>query len=282
MEFKNFQEQIFFSTVRITKPGKSGVGASIGTGFLYSELLNEADGTSVILLISTRHVFGDPSQPILLNFHMKNNEETGPDLGKTVSLQSNEFKGIFIGHPNPNVDLACINISMISSPKLKIFYKSIYNKMLLNFPEEQLFAGNDVLFIGYPENRFDTVHNLPILRRGCFASMPNIDFNAKQQFIIDAQVFPGSSGSPVFTLIGNKFKLIGVIAETMIKNEKLQVMPTQTAFGVQQFLGLGIVIKVNLINELIDYVLEKIKELIDKQEVEPIIKSNNNHPKNSI
>ena len=97
MEFKNFQEQVFFSTVRITIPGKSGVGASIGTGFLFSELLNEADGTSVVLLISTRHVFGDPSQPILLNFHMKNNEETGPDLGKTVIMQSNELGGNFFG-----------------------------------------------------------------------------------------------------------------------------------------------------------------------------------------
>lgn len=130
MELRNFQEQIFFSTVRITIPNESGTGASIGTGFIFSKLLNESDDTTVILLLSTRHVFGDPSKPISLNFHQKEDDGEGPKLGKISRLQSNEFSGIFEGHPNPDIDLACINISMIANPKLNIFYKNIAPEMI--------------------------------------------------------------------------------------------------------------------------------------------------------
>jgi len=270
MKLDKFQEQIFFSTVRITIPSKSDSGASIGSGFIFNAPLNDPKNRFVTLLISNRHVYGDASQPIILNFHKRRPDGSGPELGQIVTLQDRQFTGIYKGHPDPGVDLACINISVIAQPERNIFYKNIYPEMLSDFSEDDLLPGADVWFIGYPENRFDTTHNLPILRRGYIASIPKVDFNAKKQFIIDAQVFSGSSGSPVFTVLGGKFKLLGVVTKTMIRNEQLQAVPTSVALGVQQILGLGIVIKATVVKELIDHVTKEIKVLLEKKEGEPV------------
>jgi S1-C subfamily serine protease len=130
--------------------------------------------------------------------------------------------------------------------------------MLADFTEEKLNPGLDIWFVGYPDNRFDSTNNLPLLRRGYISSIPKVDYNSQKQFIIDAQVFQGSSGSPVFAPIGNKYKLIGVVSATMIKHGQLQTIPTlQNGLGVQQILGLGIVIKSTTIVELITEVKRK-------------------------
>lgn len=268
MELAKFQEQIFFSTVRITIPSKSGSGASVGTGFLLESPLNDSKKRRIILLISNRHVYGDATQPIILNFHKKGPDGSGPELGQIVTIKQSQFTGIYVGHPDPDVDLACINISFFLENN--IFYKNIRPEMFSDFSEEGLLPGADVWFIGYPENRFDTTHNLPILRRGYIASIPTVDFNAKKQFVIDAQVFPGSSGSPVFTVLGKNFKLIGVVTETMIRNEQLQTVPTDLAVGVQQILGLGIVIKATVVKELVDHATKEIKAFLEKKEGEPV------------
>lgn len=57
-----------------------------------------------------------------------------------------------------------------------------------------------VTFFGYPNGIWDTANFLPIARRGVTATPISIDFQGKKQFLIDASVFPGSSGSPVFII----------------------------------------------------------------------------------
>lgn len=282
MNIDRFQEAVFFSTVRITIPSKSGSGASIGTGFLFRAPLNDTNNRSVTLLISTRHVFGSPTNPIVLNFHKSKPDGSGPELGQVVTLQDNQFDGIYQAHPSPNVDLACINVSVITQPQHNIFRKTIYPDMISDFSEDDLIPGANIWFVGYPENRFDTAHNLPILRRGYIASIPTVDFNSEKQFLIDAQVFPGSSGSPVFTTLGGKFKFLGVVTESMIRSGKLQAVPTGTNLGVQQFLGLGIVIKAFLIKELIDHVTEQVRLALEKEEREPTTEEPTDNPQNGV
>ena len=270
MKLEKFPEQVFFSTVRITVLSKTNSGSSIGTGFLFQVPLNDPLSRHVILLVSNRHVFGDATNRIALNFHKRKTDGSGPELGQTVTLANDEFTGIYKGHRDPAVDLACINVSLISQPGHGIYYKTLFQEMLSDFSEDELLPGTSVWFVGYPENRFDTVHNLPLLRRGYIASIPTVDYNAKKQFVIDAQVFQGSSGSPVFAELGSKFKLLGIVTETMIRNEQLQAIPANVALGVQQVLGLGIVIKAPLIKELIEHVAADIRDTLNKNEPEPV------------
>ena len=257
---QQFEEQVFFSTVRISIPDQSGSLASVGTGFLFNAPVDK--DRDVVLLISNRHVYRNPSNPIVLNFHKRDpNDPEAMLLGQTVTLSDKQFDNVYHEHPSSDIDLACVNISLIANPDNGIYYKTL-SADLLSYNDEDLHPGREVWFVGYPEDRFDTAHNLPILRRGYIASIPRVDFQGQPQLLIDAQVFPGSSGSPVFVPLGGKFQLLGVVTQTMIRNQKLEAVPAIKAIGVQQVLGLGIVLKAHLIRELVDVVITKVRQQV--------------------
>lgn len=231
MELNTFEEQIFFSTVRITSTSKAGKGNSIGTGFLYSIKISENE--RCIFLVSNRHVYQDPTKPIQLVLHQRDEtNKNRPKLGQTVTFVADEFKGIFTEHPNPNIDLACINISQIGYHTPPIFYKNITDELLTDLNYNGIRAGKEICFIGYPENIFDTKNNLPIFRHGCIASIPQINFEEQPQFLIDAHVLHGSSGSPVFTVVRDQYKILGILSAGMIKSEKLKEIPIATTLGI--------------------------------------------------
>lgn len=268
MQLKFFQEQVFFSTVRIAVAKGTTTGTSIGTGFLYT--VPVAKDRNCILLVSNKHVYGDGKNAIQMIFHKRDAANPSrPALGQGVIMQDKAFDSVLTVHPDPSVDLACLNVSTIGSQEHGVFYKNIDDDLMPDFGHERLLPGNDVWFVGYPENRFDTRNNLPILRRGHIASIPKVDFEGRREFLIDAQVFPGSSGSPVFTELGGNFKLVGVVSQTMIKNEKIQAVPTSVALGVTQTLGLGIVLKSNLLRELLEAATRKIKQQLANEVTVP-------------
>lgn len=97
------------------------------------------------------------------------------------------------------------------------------------------------------------------------ASLPKIDFDGDKQFLIDAQVYQGSSGSPVFSagMFTGQTKLLGVLNAGMIKHEKLMRMPVNVdQFGIRHTIGLGFVLKPILIAEMVDAAVEQIKDSI--------------------
>ena len=153
-----------------------------------------------------------------------------------------------------------MNVSSIYNLNPDLYTRPLSTEIFYDFSsDDRLLPGADVWFIGYPENRYDITHNLPILRKGHIASMPLIDYNAKKQFVIDAHVFPGSSGSPVFSAIGRQIVFIGVVTETMIKHQQLQSIQAKLSLGTQQVLGLGMVLKASLVRELINDAVTKAK-----------------------
>ncbi len=59
-------------------------------------------------------------------------------------------------------------------------------------------AIENVVVVGYPIGLWDSTNNLPIVRSGITATHPAVDFLGRQEFLVDAACFVGSSGSPVF------------------------------------------------------------------------------------
>ena len=127
-------------------------------------------------------------------------------------------------------------------------------------------ALEEVLFVGYPNGLFDAVNHLPLFRRGITASSVNIDFDGKPNFIIDAGVYPGSSGSPVFihdqgwirdrkgnVTMGSRTILLGIISKTYFRTTDAEVAEATVALSarVQEIIGLGIVIKARCIHETV-------------------------------
>ena len=259
----NIQEQLMHSTICI-KMVENGNVVGLGTGFFVSIPVGKNEYK--IALVSNKHVLLNKNDIILTFTTAKNGE---PDFGKVIPIPIADIKGSVIGHPNPNVDVAVLICTGLFNqfPNL-LYFKAIPFDMLSDFQDSELSVAESIYFIGYPDGRFDQQNNLPLVRTGIIASDPKKDFNGQPQFIIDAQVFPGSSGSPVYInltyedmkngnyVIGKpKIKILGIISATMVKNNRLIPIQTDTSqinFGVQEEIGLGIVFKSTAIKETIN------------------------------
>jgi len=215
-------EQLAYSTVRIEcdMPG----GMSVGTGFYFR--FNEKDGKHVPAIVTNRHVVQGATDA---RFYI--HWSHGPDDKPTASsgFWIHGFEKAWIGHPDSAVDLCVIPIaSSIEASKAEgkqLFYKWFSpNSLASQIDLDSLSALEEVVMVGYPTGLWDSVHNMPVFRRGVTATHPNINYCGEQEFLIDAACFPGSSGSPVIlfnmgpytdrfgkTTVGTRIRLLGVL-----------------------------------------------------------------------
>lgn len=255
----NFSEAALVLTVRIDTDF-NGVQMT-GTGFLCQVM----DGNEMsIALVSNRHVFRDGNGSIELRFHRATATKQVFDLGDTIKLVGSAFTHRYVPHPNANIDLAAaiVNAVGMDAKGLMIGAHQIATAAEL----EDVLCGDPVWFVGYPDSWRDELHNLPLMRRGWVSSLPRLPFDGKPEFIIDAQAFPGSSGSPVFVRADDEVKLVGVLAETGIHpSPVVGASPSLGALTVNEVAGLGIVIRSTEIPALLDEVRVKMAAIIAGQ-----------------
>ena len=190
----SIQEQTLFATIRIEVIDCAGKEIGIGTGFLLQRLLEE--NKSKIYLVSNKHVL-HAGNGFILNFITK--ENGNPIFNKLTKIKQTEISERIIDHPNPFVDIAAIDLTeLFVRLSDHFYYRVIDMNMLATFNEPEINITETVSFVGFPDGRFDQANNLPLIRTGIISSHPQFDYNGLPQFVIDAQVFPGSSGSPVF------------------------------------------------------------------------------------
>lgn len=191
-------EQLTHSTVRIETQLTTG-GVSTGTGF-YMHLLEKGD-KHVPVIITNKHVIADAS---VGKFHVTLKDDDGmPILGNHEQFQLGNFESQCIKHPDPGVDLAAYPLgpllNAVNTSGKKLFYVPMGTDLIpSNDERENYSAMEDIIMIGYPNGIWDSVNNLPVIRKGITATHPNIDWNGKTEFLTDIASFPGSSGSPVF------------------------------------------------------------------------------------
>ena len=75
--------------------------------------------------------------------------------------------------------------------------------------------------------------------------------------MIDAEVFGGSSGSPVFTHWDKNYRLLGVLSRSVDRTEWL--IGRTISIEVKEHIGLGIIVKQRHVQELIDYTSKMIR-----------------------
>lgn len=257
----NIFEQLMYTTLRIECMDIMEKVFSIGTGFLIQRPVS--DNKYKLYLVSNKHVLCN-TESIAISFTI--NKENEPDVGKRIRLPITNIKSNIVGHPDPNVDIAVLECTglFIMMPE-QLYYKAVSYNMLASFNEKELSVAENVYFVGYPDDRYDMKNNLPLVRTGMIASNPKYDYNGNPTFIIDAQVFPGSSGSPVYIdltyenmkngqiIVGERnIKLLGIVSATMIRNNQLKSIETNTHYLTEEVLGLGIVYKSTAIKEVID------------------------------
>lgn len=258
-EYTKFEEQIFFSTLRIERPATN----SMGTGFLV-QVESCVPGRHYIFLVSNRHVLDDPTKETLLSIHLKS-VDGNPLLGEVFNVKISQFLKGYYCPDSSDIDLALLNVSeIVDLAKAKTGkdanFRGVTLDLFSDYTEVDLIPNQRITFIGYPNNFYDKKNYLPILRSGIIASIPKVDFEGKPLVIVDAQVFQGSSGSPVFAVLGNSWKFIGVICQTMLKNQKIEIIDTAKAAITQEVIGIGVMIKSTHVMELI----KKAKMDLDK------------------
>lgn len=191
-------EQLIHTTVRIESFYDNDTKGT-GTGFFFKFKFGDR---SIPLIITNKHVVRNAKKGRLKFKVQKDGSWNRED---SVTIEINDFEKGWIMHPDSDVDLCAFPMVNLIEKMVelgKIPHYSTITEDIIPTQEEydNFMAIEEIVMIGYPNGIWDSANNLPILRKGITATHPNIDYNGKSEFLIDAACFPGSSGSPVFLL----------------------------------------------------------------------------------
>jgi hypothetical protein len=254
-------EQLIHSTALIEAFDAKGVRSS-GTGFFFSFFRH--GGTSVETIITNRHVLQDAASVFVT---LTVSKDGLPQFGKTKRIQLQHW----LFHPDTTIDLAMMAVGPEISPLVaagETFMMAASDPSLIPTDAglHDLTPLEDVLIVGYPDGISDSVNNVPVFRRGITATPVYLDFQGKPLFLLDAAIFPGSSGSPVFLFnqgtwadraghvnMGTRIKLLGIIFAVAQHKSDGQIVirpaPTQSVPSVETLIptNIGLCVKASKI-----------------------------------
>ncbi len=235
-----------------------------------------------VWVITNRHVVmlreestGAETRPSSITVHARRLSPSGQLRWAPITIPGDNIGERVRLHPNKLVDVAAINISELFGQERELHkdqftYLSpfLLNRGLLpvNNKEIRVEASSDVLVVGYPRGFYDDVNLFPIIKSGIVASRWGVGFKGMPCFLIDAKLFPGSSGSVVISkpvdmvlkdgqLLHLKddekaFSLLGVYSGTPHTWSET-VMAGDLEFGTVQEHDLGVVWHADVIEEII-------------------------------
>lgn len=270
---ENIAEQLLYVTVRLE--GKTAEETKVGTGFLYMHCQR-------LFVVTNKHVVkGITKGNMVLHQSLIEDGKTKPKLGFGHNVAFSEAN--FIGHPIDDVDISVMNLSEVVEHLIQEgtppYYKNIAEESRPKQEDLEKFISpiEEIIFVGYPSGIWDTKNLMPVVRKGITATPYYIQFGGLQIFLIDASVFPGSSGSPVFLYYagsysdkanvlyaGSKAYFLGIVARVFERTEEGEItikdVPTAKVpvANVKQMIDLGIVFNDAAVVEAMDHYLEKV------------------------
>lgn len=209
-----------------------------GTGFFYDELAPEDPNTKgfywreveATWIVTNRHVLlpkveGTEIIPDTVIFHVRKVVGQGI-VWEPVILDVTEIKKRLKLHTDSEVDVAVLRVDDLLRERMKPgkVYMTSSSVSEEDLPENKNIStevADDVVIIGYPKGFYDEKNIFPIVKSGIIATRWGMNFNDMPVFLIDAKLFPGSSGSIVVTK-----PISSIVAEGPMKGER----ETQFAF----------------------------------------------------
>lgn len=266
MQVDTLMKELLFTTVRIE--AELPAGTSTGTGFIYNA--SPAD-IAVPVLVTNKHVIAGATRLRILLISAK---DDAPDLGTSVTIEYAEPLELWFGHPDPKIDVAAMFLGPMLNRVQQQTGRTAFFRMgsQAQYPTDEVVAAldvvEDILFVGYPNGLIDSHNHTPIVRRGSTATPIQLDWSGTPTFLIDASVFPGSSGSPVFLLqegivrSGNelvlggasRLLLLGIVAAVMRQPTDGRIVFGEAVpqVSVNQMIDLGIVYNWRAIEQTVD------------------------------
>ncbi len=259
MNLNDLSTQLLFTTVPIWV--RKAQGTVTGTGFIYNVPVPDDPARSIPLLITNFHVVEGALDGVIELVERSGDQ---PLLQKRVRAQIDAT--VLHARTDSRLDIALIPLgpllNQLDSSGRPVFFRSIGPEIVPAFDVvSELAAVEEIVFIGYPSGLRDEHNSMPLVRRGITASPVWNDFGNDPVFLIDAGVYPGSSGSPVFIMnqgsyatkgglvVGTRLWFLGVITSTMLRTE---------ATG-NAYLGLGRVVKSSAVKNAIDLFAASLK-----------------------
>jgi len=253
---------LFFSTVHIRAGNSSREWT--GTGFFY--------GDTHVAIVTNRHVL-EGADWYEFTALRRTPDGTEPMLGHGLKIRvSGPGVGTWLRHPEAAIDVAVFPSAELFGRWIEMsgqqpYYRAVGSSDFADL--SSLDAIEDVTFVGYPNGLYDTTNLTPLARHGRTATPPALDYEGRPTYLIDAPVFGGSSGSPVFKVVdalspnlagsmvlgSPRVLFLGVVAAVKVRPQVLQVVDNaqKELIGstvLRQELGLGIVFKPQAILEV--------------------------------
>jgi hypothetical protein len=272
MDVNFVSQQLLFNTVPLEVHDADDQTISTGTSFIVS--FQQDEGAEELFLVTNKHVL---EGGFFAYFYMTEIKDGKPVIGKRFVIKTDFIQSQFHGHPDPAIDIAVYPLSwqlaLIGKSGVKGYFMKVSTEVLASAEEiEAMDTVKEIIFVGYPNGLYDTRNYTPIIRSGTTATPVQLDFCGRPAFLIDASVFPGSSGSPVFSFERSfdgdivDVRLLGIVAEVFTQEDQgsFRVVPAPTQVipivEYRHMIDLGIVLKAHLISETMSDWWEKHKQ----------------------
>lgn len=117
----------------------------------------------------------------------------------SFSLSSNDLKTRSIVNFEDQDDLMVIEVSSYVPPTTPDLLNEKYiigNNSIL---EKYVYASSDIVVVGYPMGFIDSYNKFPIFKHGIISTIWNSLYEGNNEFLVDCNLFPASSGSLVIS-----------------------------------------------------------------------------------
>ena len=199
---------------------------SKGTGFFYEEISKKAEGPvnkdgfgwhriEGIWLVTNRHVVfprvnnDDGSYKELIpdnfTFNLREVKEDRIEWLPIMLSREELLKRVKL-HPVSFVDVVVIkmddlqmNLIQNNKERKLIMSGQLSNHHLPSESPVKIECTSDIVVCSYPYDFYDKENKFPIIKSGIVASAWGSNFNGRPTFLIDARLFPGSSGGLVLS-----------------------------------------------------------------------------------
>ncbi len=271
-----FNKQNLKAIVLIERQLPNGKFQSIATGFLVGFAMNDEpdlnERSYSVFLLTNRHVFNGQDE-LWARFDKKDTQNTARF---PIQLKvGQEVK--WLAHRDEMVDLAMltINTGFLNS---NLVDWGFINEEIFAYPEKfeeiGIELGDGIFLAGFPLGISGNERNYAIVRGGTIARLDQEIIELNKSFLIDATVFPGNSGGPVFlrpesvglinSRVVSSVYLLGVVSGYKLYQEALyshQSNPPIISGIAVENSGLATVVPMNFAKDIYSDFIETNKKL---------------------
>ena len=240
------------------------------TGFIYGHP-GESGKSSWLFLVTNRHVFEGMDK---LSVRFNRTAGSGP-MFYDLLLRESDGSIFWTAHRDSNCDVAVVPIQEKLLTDDGIDYKCLNGSQEHMLSVEraksiQISEGDGVFVLGFPLGVVGKERNYTIVRQGTIARVRDWLEGNSREILIDALVFPGNSGGPVFIkpeltrIEGTKANatphLLGMVSK-YLPYADIAVSPQTGNPRVvfQENSGLAVVVPIDVIQETVLEAVEKIQ-----------------------